>query len=383
MGVEFKLARQDHKKVEDFLARRPAGVTGITIDAHRTRTQAAAAEAARAAGLEVLVEPLTERLTAIGFDPGDLPYYSGQPIDLVRLRRDQSAREALTEQVLQAQEDIATTIVPPHFYVHDDRSAWLNAALARRAARMSKDRPVRPIVIIQRKYAMVRGRALANAYVDSGIERIELRVTPCGGEDEGTHKIRSVFSIADAFRVSGLDVVLGCSGNIGQTALALGHVTGFSVGVGMREKVDHKGTMSRQVRSVDDDDDGPFYGPQAGVYLPGAALTVRRATAHALLSDRDIRTRIGCRIGGCAHDIAGPASDPRAHYLHARAHEVAQLLARPAAWRPTMEQDRLERAIELREIINAHHLPPETAPFKTRTLRGLLAEIDHEQRMSA
>lgn len=62
MGVEFKLSRNDHKKVEDFLARWPAGVTAITIDAHLTRYQAAAAEAARATGVAVLIEPLTERL---------------------------------------------------------------------------------------------------------------------------------------------------------------------------------------------------------------------------------------------------------------------------------------------------------------------------------
>ena len=40
MGIEFKLGRQDHKKVEDFLGRRPAGVDAITIDVNHVSYQA-------------------------------------------------------------------------------------------------------------------------------------------------------------------------------------------------------------------------------------------------------------------------------------------------------------------------------------------------------
>jgi hypothetical protein len=35
------------------------------------------------------------------------------------------------------------------------------------------------------------------------------------------------------------------------------------------------------------------------------------------------------------------------------------------------ELDRLTRAIELREIINDYHLPPDATPLKTRTLESL------------
>lgn len=64
--------------------------------------------------------------------------------------------------------------------------------------------------------------------------------------------------------------------------------------------------------------------------------------------------------------------NPREHYLHARAHEIAQSLARPEAWRVTLEQERLRRAVELRELINEHHPVKGMHPFKTRTLRALL-----------
>ena len=104
------------------------------------------------------------------------------------------------------------------------------------------------------------------------------------------------------------------------------------------------------------------FGAQAGVYLPDRAVLVDRRHAHALLANREIRRRISCRLGS-GDDIAGPAADPREHYLHSRAEQVAQLLGRPSAWRLTMELDRLQRALDLREIINRAHLPDGANPL--------------------
>jgi len=98
MGVEFKLRRNDHKKVEDFAGRRPEGVTGFTIDANEIQHQVAAAEAARANGYDVLIEPLTERLVVGGFEPDGLPYCRpGQTPDPVTLRTSTGACQQLVK----------------------------------------------------------------------------------------------------------------------------------------------------------------------------------------------------------------------------------------------------------------------------------------------
>jgi hypothetical protein len=55
----------------------------------------------------------------------------------------------------------------------------------------------------------------------------------------------------------------------------------------------------------------------------------------------------------------------------------------PAPWRANAEQTRLARALMLRELINAGHIPPGAYMLKTRTVRGLLEDIDYEQRLSA
>jgi hypothetical protein len=191
-------------------------------------------------------------------------------------------------------------------------------------------------------------------------------------------------AIVDAFKAAGLQVVLGYSGNIGQTAVALGHAAHYSVGVGLREQVNHSGTITRQKEPPKESSTGGgHFGAVAGIYLPGPAATVGRKAGKALLENTDIRTRIGCRIGGCGKSVAGPAADPREHYLHARAGEMAAMLARPAPWRASMEKDRLGRALELRELINGKYLGGDVRPLGTRTLRSLIDDIDVERAESA
>lgn len=245
---------------------------------------------------------------------------------------------------------------------------------------------MRATLVIARKYAVTEAQRLAGEYRDAGIGAIELRVTPLGGDDESVAKIRSVFAIADAFIAAGIEVVLGQSGNIGHTAVALGHVTHYSVGVGLRERVDHAAAINRQKSPSDDDGDqdeqGGRFGAIAGIYLPGPAITVGRRAGASLLGNTDIRTRIG-RIGACGQSVSGPAADPREHYLHARASEMAYMLGKPAPWRATGELERLRRAVELRDLINSRYLTEDVRPLKTRTLHSLIDDIASEQARTA
>lgn len=380
MSVEFRLGRNDHNKVEDFLASRPSGVSAITVDTAAVRHQAGAIEAARDAGVDVLFDPVTERLADRGFEIAGLEYTEGPPYDLANMTRDSRVRATLVEQVIGAHPEGATLITPPHFFVHDERSANLNLALAEDTRRQA-DRPVRATLLLARKFGLEAADRLAAEYIHAGISRLELRVTPLGGDDEGDAKIRSVYRLADVFTMAGLQVTLGYSGNIGQTAVALGHVNGYSVGIGLRETVNYSETISRQKNPPPpkEDGEGGRFGAVAGIYLPGPALTVGRKIGAALLANTDIRTRISCRLGTCGASVEGPARDPRGHYLHSRTTEMAALLARPAAWRATTEMDRLRRALELRELINERYLGTDVRPFKTRTLRSLINDIEVER----
>jgi len=374
-GIEYRLGRTDHRIAEDFLGSSPENVAGILLEAKNLRFQQDVAEAARTAEVQIFVEPLTERLMEPGFDPSPLDYWNSYPI-----RRDElessAARAEFVERVVEPQLKFATVVVPPHFFVEDERVLALNIALVRQAvATYGADFPIRPILAVQRTFLAEGSRAaeVASQYRRTGVTSIDLRLSPLGGEHEGPRKVRSSFSISAAFRDAGLAVIMGSQGNIGHVALALGLIERFSVGIGYRESYNYKQAINRQGKASAGGD-GRF-GPRSGVYLPEAAITIPRRIAEALYQDRQIRTRLACREGACAEAIDGPTRDPRGHYLHARTSEIAATLARPLRWRPMLERDRLTRAVEMRTILD-RHLPSGTPSFSSRTLRTLIGELE-------
>jgi hypothetical protein len=248
------------------------------------------------------------------------------------------------------------------------------------------DASTRAILLARREYLVGPGVAadLARRYADIGVLALDLRLTPLGTDGEGARKVRSAYDIVNAFGREGITVTLGYQGLLGPTALALGMVSGFSVGIGMRESVNHVDAIATQRKPKDKDSD--FFGAQPGIWLPGPETAVPRRVAHALLTDPRIRSRLACNLGSCSVDIAGPLGDARTHYLHSRVEEISALLSRPAAWRAAQEESRLRRAVEMRGIVNAH-LPPTISdspvyPIKTRTVEVLLAEIQWRQQQT-
>lgn len=381
MGIEFRLGGTDHKKVEDFLALRPDGVAAIVVDTKAAKHQQAAAEAAIEAGVAVYFDPATERLTEPGFDLPGLAYNPTAPYDVDKLAQDAAERTELVANVLAAHPDFATAATPPHFFVRDERSANLNVSLAEETLHEHGPQ-TRATLVLSSQYPAAKAGELAAEYYRAGIREMELRISPLGGEDESVRKIRKSFTLLRAFTESDLSVTLGLSGNVGQVALALGHAEHYSVGIGLRERVNHAGTISRQKQPpkppVEGEEKGGG-GPIAGIYLPGPALTVTRSMGAVYLANTDIRTRVGCRIGACGATVNGPKADPRGHYLHARAQEVAKLVATPDRWRPGMEIDRLTRARDLRRLINEKYRRPQDAALPLRSLNSLIEDISIER----
>ncbi len=383
MGIQFRLGPNDHKPVEDFLSREHTGTDAIILDTKAARHQAAAAVAALDAGLRVYWEPAAERLADEGFGLDKFPLWTGQPYDIDHLSGDQAARAALVGLTVEKHPALVTHVTSPHFYVTDERTARLNVDLAERTRlAVGRDKPTRAVITVSTTALNRLGIDLAAEYASAGIGDIEIRFSPFGGDDEGIRKIRTAFGVLDQFREHDLSVTLGLSGNVGRAALAMGHAHAYSVGLGMLEKVNHSQTMARY-RKAPSPDKGQGGGAAAGIYLPRMGATVSAKAARQLLSHTDIRTRVGCRIGTCRNSVTGPLDDRRAHYLHSRSNEVAEMLRRPAPWRGAMEIDRLNEAIGLRERVNEHYLSDDVHKLGTRTLRSLIDEIQHEQQQAS
>lgn len=62
---------------------------------------------------------------------------------------------------------------------------------------------------------------------------------------------------------------------------------------------------------------------------------------------------------------------------------MAETLRRPQQWRGAMEIDRLTEAISLRDRVNQHYLSDDVHKLRTRTLRSLIDEIEHEQQQAS
>jgi hypothetical protein len=383
MGIQFRLGPNDHKPVEDFLSREHTGADAITLDTKAARHQVAAAAAAVDAGLDVYWEPAAERLAEAGFGLDKFPLWNGQPYGIDGLSANQAARAALVDLTIEKHPALVTHVTAPHFYVNDERTAHLNVDLAERTRlAVGEGKPTRAVITVSTTALSRLGLDLAAEYARAGISNVEIRFSPFGGDDEGIRKIRTAFGVLDQFREHDLTVTLGQSGNIGRAALAMGHADAYSVGLGMLEKVNHSQTMARY-RKAPDPDKGQGGGAAGGIYLSRLGATVPAKAARQLLSHTDIRTRVGCRIGSCRNSVTGPLDDRRAHYLHSRSNEVAEMLRRPAPWRGAMEVDRLNEAIGLRERVNEHYLSDDVHKLGTRTLRSLIDEIEHEQQQAS
>jgi hypothetical protein len=374
MGIEFHLGRNDHKVTEDFLSGGHRVVDGITVEAHNVQRQQEVVEAAQRAGVSVRVDLLLERLTNPGFDYGPLPYLRDDGISNRILRTSRAERSRLVDATLEFQQPVVTQLVAPHVFASDDRDDHLVLELAEETLQTVGSSDLRVVVAANRD-RLVRNdgqaaRHLADSLAGLGVSNLELRVSPTGDRDMSLSKVRSIFSVVADFEESIQNVVLGYQGIIGPAAQASGVSEGFSVGIGLREKYDY--SSLRQPRLGGDSS----YGPQPGVFLPTAGSTVARRMAADLYKDPDIRSRLRCPYRCCKGNIEGPAADPRAHYLLSRTSQLTEMLDKPIAWRARMEQQRLQGAVDTATMVNDGHVPKDSHPIKTRTLRSLIEFLE-------
>ena len=373
MQIEFRVGKNDRLVMEDFLAERRPAISAIVIEEGNTKFQRDLAEGAKALGIDVVVDPLTDRMLEPNYRPkGD--FADKYPIETRDLRR-LAAQAELVQRVLDHQSVLATTLIPPYFYAETPELVELDLALAGMAVQVARaaKKPLRAVLSAPRSLLSDLGYAshLAIEYQARGVEAIELRLSPLGNENDGPPKIRSALAAIEAFSQTGLQVVLGLQASVGQTALALGLVHSYSTGIGYREQFNHASTVANYRQKATPK---KGFAPASGVYLPSAEITVPRRVAEDLYSDTTIRSRLVCTIGRCAADIRGPVNDPRTHYLHSRTALIDETRSRPERWRPAQELLRLTKAIDFRENLNRNYLAEK--PLKLRATRALASEIE-------
>lgn len=180
-GIEFRVGRTDHHKVEEFLATEPTGVSGVRLDAKNLTIHNDVAAAASGIGAAVHVEPMTERFLVPGFNPSGIAYADRYLLDVARLMADPGDQARFVHEVIATQVGIATAITPPHFYIENSDQLGLNIALTRQSvALLESELPVRPIVAVSSGFLRQHAAEIGRRYADAGVAGIELRVSPFG-----------------------------------------------------------------------------------------------------------------------------------------------------------------------------------------------------------
>ena len=382
MGIVLRIGYNDHHLVADFLANRPAGVSGIVVEAKHVYRHSSVIEAARDAGVDVVVETLTDRLAVEGYDPGMLDYADSYPFGPDQLGS-LAARAEFVERVVEPQLDLNPgTVVAPHHFSDDAEALGLNLELARLTVHeYGSDFQVTAVCSVRRTLLAEpnAAREAAERYSEAGVNRVELRLSPLGGPREGIQKVKSVFDNLRALREYNVPVTFGFQGIIGEVAYALGLADSYSTGIGDREQYDFKSAIASQQRNAEARRNGEKRRSRRAaprVLLTGAGVQVSAEVAKALYGDPAIRARLACRLGSCADSIDGPTQDPKQHFLHSRAHSIQEIDRLPPGWRMNHERDQLQKAIELCETINSHHLKAGMKKVEVRTLESLRASLD-------
>ena len=229
MGIEFVVGRSDHIVVEDYLSQQGSAVDAITVNAKNANGQKGLLEAARARGIDVLVDPVTDRLTEIGYSTDGIDYADQYPIDTATLNTLPIQAE-FAERVLTIENEFANVLVPPYFYAESEPLLELNVALAGLGAQLGRQVGKRVRAVVAAPRGLLTDdevcKRWAREYSQAGVSEVELRLSPLGGEDESHRKISSALRIVEVFKATGLNVILGMQACIGQTALALGVVDG-------------------------------------------------------------------------------------------------------------------------------------------------------------
>ena len=289
MGVQIRVGYNDHQLVADFLANDPSGVSAITIDAKLTKRHRPAMEAARDAGITVLVETLTDRLAFAGYDPGPLDYADSYPLGRTALDTF-TLRARFVESVVEPQAALGlATVTAPHFFADSADELRTNVELARLAVHeYAADQRVKAVCAVSRSLLAESNaaREAAELYGQAGVSGVELRLSPLGGAHESVQKIKATFDTLRAFGEFNVPVTLGYAGLIGEVAYALGLAEAFSTGVGDRERYDFKGAIANQKRLSTAKRSGEkrsSRGSPRRVLLPVAGLQVPRELARDAL----------------------------------------------------------------------------------------------------
>lgn len=346
----------DHEIIQDLLA--PGGaavflprarplIDRLVLDAHVAKARPEFAEAANAAGVPVLVDPLTP------FWQGELreqdkwvqlPFGRADKLDVSDFSN-ALATETLVAQVVDFQMECgATTIIPPYPYVTSPADPFFDLALGliRVTARYMRQGglalPVLPVLCAQLKgFGAERTWSagidrFTNVALDLGPEAIGVCMSPAGAGDDSYNKVLRLFASTRRVKQTGARVVAWRQGIYGPGLVAAG-LDGYETGIGTRELCNVSSSIASRKPPKPGQKRGG--GGVPGIYLEPLHRSVSSRVGETLLGHRSMRPKLMCDDERCCPNGAASTLDRRRqHAVRTRAREMAALEDLPhTSWR--------------------------------------------------
>lgn len=346
----------DHVVIQDLLA--PGGtavflprarplIDRLVIDAHVAKARPEFANAATAAGVPVVVDPLTPFWQGELRDKdkwAQLPFGRSAKLDVADLSNP-FVKETLVSQVVDFQvEHGATAIIPPYPYVTSPADPFFELAvdLLRVTARYMRQNglalPVLPVLCAQlqgfgtEKTWETGIDRFANAALDLGPEAIGICLSPAGAGNDSYNKVLRLFTSARRIKRTGARVIAWRQGIYGPGLVAAG-LDGYETGIGTRELCNVSSSITSRKPPKPGKKQGG--GGVPGIYLEPLHRSVSSRVGETLLGHRSMRPKVMCDDERCCPNGAASTLDQRRqHAVRTRARELAALEGQPhASWR--------------------------------------------------
>ena len=353
--------RNDHLVVADliapgtldrFLGFRPS-ISRLVLDAPVAVARRQFAEDAQAAGLPVVIDPMTFLLQT-DIDPGhpwaQLPYAVAPAVQATEFA-DLAARQALTHRTIEFQlEHGATVIVPPYFFASGPDDPWFQVSLqcVTGAAEYLRDlgarMPLAPVLTgrLDRFARPSQWSAgidrFADTAVEVGAQTVATQLGPAGLPKDNYARVLHLFQAAQRLRRPGLAVHAWRQGVYGPALVAAG-LQGYETGICAGEKTDLASVArNRRPPRPAQQERGDSRAVGGSVYIRQLGRSVPRRVVNALQANLPIRARIVCDDASscCPNGIESTVGrGRRAHAVRSRARYLADLEAMPAqtTWR--------------------------------------------------
>jgi hypothetical protein len=374
----------DHEVIQDLLA--PGGVAvflprarplmdRLVLDAHVAKARPEFAEAATAAGVPVLVDPLTP------FWQGELrekdkwallPYGRASKLDASDFSNP-FVRDAFVAQVVEFQlERGATAVIPPYLYATSPEDPFFDVGLEflRSTARYMRQNglavPVLPVHCAQlkglgpEKSWKAGVDRFANAALDLGPESIAVCMSPAGAGTDSYNKVLRLFATTRRVKQTGARVIAWRQGIYGPGLVAAG-IDGYETGIGTRELCNISSSISSRKPPKPGQKRGG--GGVPGIYLEPLHRSVSSRVGETLLGHRSMRPKVMCDDERCCpNGAAGTLDQRRQHAVRTRAREMATLEGQPhTSWRLHQiakdARGAADLAVQANEVLKAAGVP--------------------------